>query len=352
MVVAKPSRNKPPRLPFRRTDRFGEVTSRTLCPVGHETIIQSDPADAAGFQAARRMSRAWDDFAFAARFLDRSKRDAANSVVAFFGMIADAIGREPVELSGGQGLRQHPAVVSPAGACCASGETEGLLATFRDRLDEIYAGGLELPLPTSRSPQQHALHAFARTVERCDVRREHFLRFAEERARDATIMRYPTWGRLEQHCRTTGGCVAVAIGEVLGLQHSDAPRAIERMGIGLRLVQVVRDMKADRARGRIYLPLEDLARCRYSERDLLAGAVNERLDKLWKFEAERARTLLVEGSEAIRWIAGDKSRLFAAALASFAQATLRRPPARPQLTTAMRLRQLPAAWRLARRDIS
>lgn len=296
------------------------------------------------------MCRAWEDFAFAVRFLDRSKREPVCSIVAFFGMIADAIGRDAVELTGGHGLRQHPAVVSPAAGCCGSGESETLLATFRDRLDQIYGGGLELPSPGSRSPQQHALHAFARTVERFDVRREHFIRFAEERARDAGITRYPTWGRLEQHCRATGGSVAAAVSEVLGLQHSNAPRAIERLGVGLRLVQILRDIQADRERGRIYLPLEDLARCRYSERDLLAGTVNDRLDELWRFQGDRARSLLAEGSEAIRWIAGDKSRLFAATLVTLAQATLNRFPTRPHLTMPMRLRQLPAAWRLARCD--
>ena len=314
------------------------------------TSVQSDPAETVAFAAARRLCRSSEDLAFAVRFLDRSKRDAVCSVVAFFGMIADAVGRNAAELSGGQGLRQHPAVVSPAGACCGGGESEAMLTAFRTRLDQIFDGGLELPSPEARSPKQHALHAFARTVARSDVGRHHFLRFADDRARDATIVRYPTWTKLEQHCRATGGSVAGAIGEVLGLQHSDAPRAIEKLGVGLRLVQILRDVNAERAMGRIYLPLEDLARYRYSERELLAGVTNERQDDLWRFEGDRARALFAEGTDVIRWIAGDKSKLFAATIVALAEATLRRPPSRPRLTTAMRLRQLPAAWRLARRS--
>ena len=316
------------------------------------TSLQFDPADALAFQAARRMCRSSEDLAFAVRFLDRAKRDAVCSVVAFFGMIADAVGRNVAELSGGHGLRQHPAVISPAGACCGGGESEALLAAFRNRLDQIFDGGLELPSPEARSPKQHALHAFARTVVRSDVGRHHFLRFADEHARDAMIVRYPTRTKLEQHCHATGGSVASVIGEVLGLQHSDAPRAIEKLGVGLRLVQILRDVNADRALGRIYLPLEDLARCRYSERELLAGVANERLNDLWQLEGDRARVLFAEGADGIRWIAGDKSKLFVATIVTLAEATLRRPPARPHLTTAMRLRQLPAAWRLARRDIT
>ena len=224
-----------------------------------------------------------------------------------------------------------------------------MLAAFRSRLDQIFDGVLELPSPEARSPQQHALHAFARTAARFDLRREHFLQFADERARDAAITRYPTWAKLEQHCRATGGRVALAVGEVLGLQHSDAPRAMEGLGVGLRLVQILRDVEVDRARNRIYLPLEDLARCRYSERDLLSGVANERLDDLREFERDRAKNFLDANSEGIGWIAGDKSKLFAATLVTLAEATLRRPPDRPTLSTAMRLRQLPAAWRLARR---
>ena len=310
--------------------------------------IQADPADAAGFRAARQLCRPWEDFAFAARFLDRPKRDAVCAVAAFFSMVAEALGTNAAGRSGAHGLRQHPAVVSPGGACCSSGESEALLAAFADRLDQIFDGRLELPSPGSRSPQQHALHALARTVGRFPVRREHFARFAAERVRDAGVTRYPTWARLESHCRATGGGVAVAIGEVLGLQHSDAMRAIEQAGVGLLLVHVLRDVGGDARRGRIYLPLEDLARCRYSERELLSGAVTDRLEELWQFEGQRAGKLLSEGATAIPWIAGDKSRLFAATLITLAEATLCRPPTRPLLTTAMRLRQLPAAWRLAR----
>jgi phytoene/squalene synthetase len=327
------------------------VTSGTMSKmtaVLRSTSLQADPADVLGYASARRLCRGWEDFAFAARFLDRSRRDGVCAVVAFFRMIADAIGRDAAELTGGHGLRQHPAVVSPAGGCCGSGESEALLAAFRGRLDQIFDGGLELPSPEARSPQQHALHAFARTVPRFHVRREHFLRFADERARDAAIARYPTWTKLEHHCRATGGSVALAVGDVLGLQHSDAARAIEQLGSSLRLVHILRDIHTHRAQGRIYLPLEDLARCRYSERDLLGGVVNERLDGLWRFEADRAQRIFTANSQVIGWIAGDKSKLFAATIVTLGGATLHRPPARPTLTTAMRIRQLPAAWRLAR----
>ena len=44
--------------------------------------------------------------------------------------------------------------------------------------------------------------------------------------------------------------------------------------------------------------MEDLARCRYSERELLAGVTNDRLDDLWRFEGDRAQNGADEGPRA------------------------------------------------------
>src|SRR5262249_16266477 len=49
------------------------------------------------------------------------------------------------------------------------------------------------------------------------------------------------------------------------------------------------DLKEDAARGRVYLPQEDLRRFGYSEDDLAGGKINDNFRKLMKFECERAR---------------------------------------------------------------
>ena len=48
-------------------------------------------------------------------------------------------------------------------------------------------------------------------------------------------------------------------------------------------------MGEDASRGRIYLPIEDLARFNYTEADLLEGVVDDRWRALMAFQIQRAR---------------------------------------------------------------
>jgi phytoene synthase len=229
---------------------------------------------------------------------------------------------------------------------------------LRDRLDEIYAGTIELPSPAARSEAQHALHAFSMAVGRREIPREYFLEFAEGRRADLTVLRYATWRSLERHCHDTAGVLGLIAGAVLGLTHSDAGQYAVMLGNAMRLTDILLDLKPDWARGHVYLPLEDLARFRYSERDLANGVVNEPLRELMRFEIARARRMYHEAAEGLCWLAGDGSRLAASALAVIHSGLLGAIERqgydvfnrRVHLTTAQKFRTLPAAWRLARRE--
>ena len=56
--------------------------------------------------------------------------------------------------------------------------------------------------------------------------------------------------------------------------------------------------------GRIYVPLDDLARFGYGEADLLAGVADDRFRAVMSFEAERAQTLLEQGRPLSRRLPG------------------------------------------------
>jgi 15-cis-phytoene synthase len=59
----------------------------------------------------------------------------------------------------------------------------------------------------------------------------------------------------------------------------------------MQLTNFLRDIAEDAARGRIYLPIEDLESFGVSEEEILAGMVTDRFIRLMKFEIERARAL-------------------------------------------------------------
>ena len=314
-----------------------------------------DHSDVLAFRAVRDVCRRQGkDFYFASAFLPRGKRDAAHAVFAFCRMT-----REAVESAGaGQGaeaMRHQPLVAG--GACGSYDPVDQRLELFRDRLNELYDGRLELPSPAGRSEAQHVLHAFSQSARRFEVPRQCFLDISAACRADLLVSRYATWASLERYCRQAGGAAAVAAGCVLGLTHSDAARQAEQLGVAVRLTQILCDLKKDVADGRVYLPLEDLAAFRYGERDLAGGTVNEAFHRLVRFQVERARALYREAAEGLRWVAGDGSRLAAATFTALQAALLDAIERQgydvfsrhPSLSAAQRLRQLPIAWRLARR---
>ena len=310
-----------------------------------QLATRSDAARAAAFDAARDICRKHArTFYFASAFLPRAKRDASYAVYAFCRMMDDAIDQpssEPVRTS----------------SCGCDDELQAKIDLFRDRLDEIYQGRLELPLPEYRSSDQHALHAFALTVERYEIPQQYFIDLAEGCRMDLSIVRYPTWPALEKYCYHVAGVVGLIMSCVFGLTHSDAKRHAVTMGNAMQLTNILRDVKEDWDRGRIYLPLEDMARFRYGERDLAAGVVNDSFRELMRWEIARAREMYRAGSEGLCWLAGDGSRLTASAMAVIYAGILDAIERqrydvfsqRAHLTLPQKLRRVPAAWRLARR---
>jgi phytoene synthase len=67
-----------------------------------------------------------------------------------------------------------------------------------------------------------------------------------------------------------------------------AEKLAEQCGIAFQLTNILRDIREDAERGRIYLPLEDLRRFKYTEEELKNGVVNENFLALMRFEAGRA----------------------------------------------------------------
>lgn len=337
------------------------------------------PTDAAGpaYTAAGAMLRREDRDAFlASYFLPKPKRQAVWAVLAFCGMIREAIGSSGTALEGARGLREHPAVVSPqhvaavsggAGACGCGSELDERLAMFRERLAEIYEGRVELPAVASRSEQQHAIEAVGQVVRGYQVPRQLFLDYADGLRADQCVRRYATWASLEKHLHATGGVIGVIVSGVLGVTHSDAAALASALGCAVRLTGILKTLPDDVRRGMIYLPLEDMVRHRVSEADLKAagtqrvpgvpGAVTSRLLELVRFEVDRARMLLRTAAERIPWLADDGSRLAvsavvvrtAAELDAIAAAGYDLFIARPGLTGGQKFRRLRAVWRLARR---
>ena len=116
---------------------------------------------------------------------------------------------------------------------------------------------------------------------------------------DLTITRYNSFEELYLYCYRVASVVGLMCVEIFGYSDPQAKQSAIDLGIAMQLVNILRDIKEDAERDRIYLPLEEMQRFGYTESDLFGGLVNEQFVELMKFQAQRARRYLEQGGRMI-----------------------------------------------------
>ncbi len=170
------------------------------------------------------------------------------------------------------------------------------LSVLEEFEDETMAAisGEEVPNPV--------LRAYADTVRRCGIDPETITAFMESMKMDTRIFRYPTYPDLEVYTYGSAAVVGLMMCRVVGADDRGADAPAEALGVAMQLSNFLRDIGEDWRRGRVYLPMEDLARFDYTEQDLAAGVVDERFVALMKFEIDRARKLYSVADEGMDYI--------------------------------------------------
>ena len=160
------------------------------------------------------------------------------------------------------------------------------LARWRALLDEAAAGHTE----------GHAvLPALADTIARFEIPTRYFHDLILGAEMDLTVASYATFDRLSEYCYRVAGTVGLTCLHVFGFSDPRAPDLAERLGLAFQLTNILRDVQSDYEMGRVYLPLEDLARFGVRERDL-RGPLTPQLRELLAFEADRVWRFYEEGA--------------------------------------------------------
>src|SRR5260370_36122252 len=80
-----------------------------------------------------------------------------------------------------------------------------------------------------------------------------------------------TFDELYQYCSQVASVVGLTIIHIFGVDTRSALPLAEKCGVAFQLTNILRDIREDAVNGRVYLPLEDLARFGVTEEDLRAG---------------------------------------------------------------------------------
>jgi phytoene synthase len=106
---------------------------------------------------------------------------------------------------------------------------------------------------------------------------------------DLDISRYQTWEELDGYCYRVASVVGLLSIEIFGYRDPACRDYAVFLGKALQLTNILRDVRTDALRGRIYLPLAELARCRVAPEEILRGEYSERFFDLARAAARRAR---------------------------------------------------------------
>jgi 15-cis-phytoene synthase len=196
------------------------------------------------------------NFYYAFLFLPKDKRQALYAVYAFCRSVDDV-----------------------ADGSASGPEKQMLLDNWRRELDRCYEGKPHHPITVK----------LAQSIEKFPIPKEYFDELLAGVQMDLILHRYPTFRELYEYCYRVAGVVGLMCIEIFGYRNPKARDYAVNLGVALQLTNIMRDLKVDADRGRIYLPQEELARFGYGNEELLRGTYTPAFIEIMRFAGERAR---------------------------------------------------------------
>jgi len=168
----------------------------------------------------------------------------------------------------------------------AAEEAARLLEEQRLRLDACLNG----------EPDGPVFEALAHAVARFHIPSAYFQALVDGVSMDLTRSRYADFNELKAYCRGVASTVGLISIEIFGYEGGEASRrSAADLGVALQLTNILRDVREDGERGRIYIPLDEIGSFGYSEGELLAGEVTPAYRHLVAFQAMRAKEYFSRG---------------------------------------------------------
>jgi squalene synthase HpnC len=167
-----------------------------------------------------------------------------------------------------------------------------LLEQWEQELDACYAG----------NPRHPVFVALAETVRKFDIPKQTFVDLLTAFRQDQTVTRFPTFNAVLAYCHYSANPVGHLVLYLCGYRDPERQALSDFTCTALQLANFWQDVSVDYAKGRVYLPLEDLARYGVSEEDIANARNTAAFRQLMKFEVERAREWFDRGLPLVKQV--------------------------------------------------
>ena len=145
----------------------------------------------------------------------------------------------------------------------------------------------------------HVGRALIDTVKRFDIPHEHFEAFLHSMTMDLTVQEYETYEDLIEYVYGSAAVIGLEMVPILGPLHNDAYEAAKKLGIAFQLANFIRDVDEDLDRGRVYLPIKELAQFGVTREMLEERVLTPEIIEALKFQIARVRQLQAEAAPGI-----------------------------------------------------
>ena len=237
------------------------------------------------YQQCRRIARgAASNFSYPMLLLPRAKRHSMYALYAFLRRCDDISDSEA-------SLQQR----------------RDALGQWRESLEQALLGECHDPI----------LPALIDTVSRYRITPQYLFDVLDGGETDLESHHFETFEQLERYCYQVASVVGLACIHIWGFHGDGALKPACQCGVAFQMTNILRDLKEDAQRGRIYLPSNDLRRFEYAPDDLCKGMQNEPFRRLMEFEIDRTEQFYEEALPLVHYLHADGRRVFRAMVAIY-----------------------------------
>jgi len=153
------------------------------------------------------------------------------------------------------------------------------LQWWRDTIRDTFNG----------KPQHPVQKALLPAIKNFNLPLEYFLELIDGMEMDLNHNRYRTFEELSLYCYRVAGVVGLLAAKIFGFKNEAVLDYAKNLGTAFQLTNILRDVREDASRNRIYIPLEELNKFGVTENDIFEYNFTDNVKHLLQYQSERAK---------------------------------------------------------------
>lgn len=161
------------------------------------------------------------------------------------------------------------------------------LGWWREEIQRLFHGKPQHPVTLALKP----------LLDHFKLDEKYFVDIIDGMQMDLDFNHYDNFEDLSLYCYRAASAVGLLTVEIFGYENKQTLRYAHDLGMALQLTNILRDVREDAKRDRVYIPASELQQFGVNVSDFLKPETPDNVYKLFKFQADRARKFYQQALE-------------------------------------------------------